>query len=152
MSTVTPENKTITIDRILRNFQLLDSWEEKYRFLIQLGKKISAFPEEFKVEEYRVRGCSSQVWLVRESLLEDKGVVSFKADSDSHIVKGLVAVLMALFNHQTPETILTTDVKNIFTQLGLENQLSANRTNGFYSMVEKMKQIAVEQLTANNKS
>ena len=128
----------------MKNFGLLATWEDRYRYVIELGRKLPAFPEESRTEDNLVRGCSSRVWMVRTGAMQP-GVVSFAADSDSHLVKGLIGILISLFDRRGAEEIIKTDIRGHFERLGLEKHLSANRTNGFYSMVEKIRRFAVEE-------
>lgn len=132
------------IERVFRNFEILETWEERYRYIIQLGKKLPPLADEYKTDEYKVRGCSSSVWMISEKIAENPLRVRFAADSDASIVRGLVAILLIIYSGKTPQEIVDTDIKNIFTRLGLENHLSPTRTNGFYSMVEKIKVLAVQ--------
>ncbi len=139
------------LERVFKNFQLLASWEERYKYIIQLGAKLPLLDEKYKTEENRVRGCSSQVWMIPAPENSSKSELHFLADSDAHIVKGLIAILMIVYNHKTPAEVIQTDIKDVFEKLGLSNHLSPKRTNGFYSMVEKIKLLAV-QLSAENEA
>ena len=132
------------LNRVFKNFQLLESWEERYKYIIQLGAKLPPMDEAYKTEENRVRGCSSQVWMVSSPDNSSKSELNFLADSDAHIVRGLIALLMIVYNHQTPRDVIQTDIRPIFSKLGLENHLSPTRTNGFYSMVEKIRLLAIQ--------
>jgi len=122
-------------DRIVREFELLENWPERYKYLIKLGQKLEPLPDEFKVEENLVRGCQSQVWLVTD--LEDSKVI-FKADSDAAITKGLVALMVRFYSDEDPDTILTTSPEFI-KKIGLQEHLSPTRSNGLASMVKQMK-------------
>lgn len=126
-----------TIADIIEVFELFgDDWEERYRYLIDLGKTVPAMPDEFKTESTQVHGCTSKVWMVSKI---ENGIFHVQADSDAHIVKGLIGLLLILFNNRPASEIRSIDVKGIFTQLGLEQNLSPNRRNGFFSMVEKIR-------------
>jgi cysteine desulfuration protein SufE len=126
-----------TIDEVIELFDLFgDNWEERYRYLIDLGKTVPDLPEELRVESNLVPGCTSRVWMA--SSIED-GIFRFQADSDAHLVKGLIGVLMILFNNRPAGEIVDVDVRGIFQRLGLEQNLSPNRRNGFYSMVERIR-------------
>ncbi len=125
-----------TIDEILEYFSLMDDWENRYQYLIDLGKTLPPMPSSLKNEENLIRGCTSKVWLVPE-IRDD--VLSFQADSDSHIVKGLVAILFALYNNQPIANLAQIPVHDIFDKLGLSQNLSPNRRNGFFSMVERLR-------------
>lgn len=126
---------------ILEEFDFLGEWEEKYRHIIQTGKELSAFPEEFRTQEYRVRGCQSQVWLY-PTWNADTHTLTFSADSDAAIVKGLIALLLRIYSGQTPTIILTTE-PDFMKFIGLDSHLSQNRTNGFASMVKQIKMYAL---------
>lgn len=126
-----------TISDIIELFELFgDDWEERYRYLIDLGKTIPEFPEAQKVESNLVRGCTSRVWMVMQV---DSGIFKFSADSDAHIVRGLIGLLMILANNKPVSEVGALDVMDVFKKLGLEQNLSPNRRNGFFSMVEKIK-------------
>src|SRR5689334_5128753 len=99
----------MTLEKLITNFELLGDWEERYGYLIDLGKKLPGLPEAEKTEENRVHGCQAMVWLVMEPDPEHPGALRFRADSDAFIVRGLIAVLQLLFNHHTPEEILKID-------------------------------------------
>lgn len=122
-------------DRIVRQFELLGDWPERYKYIIKLGQKLDPLDEEHKVEENLVRGCQSQVWLVTE--LEDDKII-FKADSDAAITKGLVAMLVQFYSGESPDTILQTNPVFI-EKIGMQQHLSPTRSNGLASMVKQMK-------------
>lgn len=126
-----------TISEIIEVFELFgDDWEERYRYLIDLGKTVPPMPEALKIESNMVPGCTSKVWMVTSS---ENNIFNFQADSDAHIVKGLIGLLVILFNNRPLTELSEVDVKGIFIQLGLEQNLSPNRRSGFYSMVERIK-------------
>ena len=135
----------MTPDEFAERFNRLRSSEDRYRYLIQLGRKLEPYPEEFRDEEHLVPGCMSQVWLVTVGGSEPSEVV-FRADSDAHIVKGLIAVLLMLYSGKTAEEILTTNVKGLFERLDLGQHISVNRRNGFYSMTLKMREHAAQKV------
>ncbi len=122
-------------EKILREFQILGDWQERYKHIIKLGQKLPPLEDEHKVEENLVRGCQSQVWLVTD-LEDDK--ITFKADSDAAITKGLVALLVNFYSGETPDTILTTNPEFI-KKIGMQEHLSPTRSNGLASMVKQMK-------------
>lgn len=122
-------------DRIIRQFQILGDWTERYKHIIKLGQKLDPIDEKHKVDENLVRGCQSQVWLVTE--LQD-GKVIFKADSDAAITKGLVALLVNFYSGEDPDTILKTKPEFI-QKIGMQEHLSPTRSNGLASMVKQMK-------------
>ncbi len=132
----------MAIETIRSDFALLDDWEDRYRYLIELGRGLPPFPEALRTDANKVRGCVSQVW-VASTLSRNGGgaapVLEFQGDSDAHIVRGLVAVLFALVHGKTPETILGTDARAVFSELGLSDHLTPQRSNGFFSMVERVR-------------
>ncbi len=135
----------MTPDEFAERFNRLRSSEDRYRYLIQLGRKLEPYPEEFRDEEHLVPGCMSQVWLVTVGGSGPSEVV-FRADSDAHIVKGLIAVLFMLYSGKTAEEILTTNVEGLFERLDLGQHISVNRRNGFYSMTLKMREHAATKV------
>lgn len=122
-------------DRIIREFQVLGDWQQRYKHIIKTGQKLPPLDEKHKVEENLVRGCQSQVWLITE--LED-GKVIFKADSDAAITKGLVALMVNFYSGEDPDTILTTNPEFI-KKIGMQEHLSPTRSNGLASMIKQMK-------------
>lgn len=126
----------MTQDEVVDNFSLFDDWEERYRYLIDLGRALPAIDEALKTDENLVRGCTSRVWLVAK---EENGKLVFQADSDAHIVRGLVALLYHVYQNQDIAKISTIDIEAIFKKIGLDQNLSPNRRSGFYAMVEKIK-------------
>ncbi len=137
----------MTPDEFAERFNRLRSSEDRYRYLIQLGRKLEPYPEEFRDQEHLVPGCLSQVWLVTVEGSGSSEVV-FRADSDAHIVKGLIAILLMLYSGKTAEEILSTDVEGLFERLDLGQHLSVNRRNGFYSMTLKMREHAAQAAVA----
>ena len=134
----------MTADEFAERFNRLRSSEDRYRYLIQLGRKLEPYPEEFRDREHLVPGCLSQVWLVTVAGTDPSEVV-FRADSDAHIVKGLIGILLMMYSGKTAEEILATDVEGLFERLNLEQHLSVNRRNGFYSMTLKMREHAAQK-------
>jgi cysteine desulfuration protein SufE len=131
----------MTKDELIENFSLFDDWEDRYRYLIDLGRQLPDLPADKRTDAYKVEGCMSQVWLVPGADGEG-GRITFRADSDSAIVKGLIAVLMVLYDRKTPREILDTDPEAVLGQLDLGSHISPNRRNGFYAMVERIKKTA----------
>lgn len=123
-------------EAIIADFAFLDDWADKYNLLMDMGKELSPFPEEFKTEQYRIQGCQSKVWL-KSHLSSDKKVV-LEADSDALISKGLVALLVKVLNNQTPEDILHAPL-NFIKEIGLDSHLSPNRANGLASMLKQIR-------------
>lgn len=130
-----------TIDDILESFEFLDSWEERYRFIIDLGKQLPPMDDAFKTPATKVEGCMSQVWMVGR-VTGAPPVVDLVADSDAIVVRGLIAVLMILYSGKAAAEILATDIEDLFERLGFASHISVNRRNGFFAMVERIKSIA----------
>jgi cysteine desulfuration protein SufE len=130
-----------TTDDIIETISFFDSWEDRYRYMIDLGKELPSIDESLKTDERLVPGCQSQVWI--DSQLE-KGKLIFQVDSDALIVKGLLAIVMAAYNHKTPSEILEFDIQSYFSALDLVKHLSPTRGNGLQAMVEKIKRIATD--------
>jgi cysteine desulfuration protein SufE len=129
------------ITEIIDNFALLEEWDDRYRYLIELGRTLDPLPEAAHNEANKVRGCASQVWL--ETTIDRKAgsapVLTFRGDSDAHIVRGLVALALALFSGRPAEAILAADANPLFEELGLMAHLTPQRSNGVRSMVERIK-------------
>ncbi len=133
--------------QLISEFTHLSSWEDRYKLIIEKGKKLLPMPEEYKTDEYKVRGCQSQVWLHSE--LDSDGKIQFQADSDALIVKGLVALLLQVYSGQKPQDIL--QFKPEFLQtLGFAQNLSPNRTNGLMSMIKQIQNYAIVYAYAQN--
>lgn len=135
---------TSRINEIIENFAFLEDWEDRYRYLIELGKDLPQLAESEMTEDNRVKGCASQVWVVTSvdhSGLEP--VLSFKGQSDAHIVKGLVALTLALYSDKTAREILSIDALDLFRRLGLAEHLTPQRSNGVRSMVDRIRRDAV---------
>lgn len=141
---------TTSLDDILETFEFLDDWEDRYKYLIDLGKELPGLAEEEKNDANKVRGCVSQVWLVTEVDKSTSGepVISYRGDSDALIVQGLVAVVLALYSGKTAQDILDIDVDSIFAKLGLKEHLTPQRSNGLKSMVARIQADAREALAA----
>ena len=120
---------------LIDEFQLFDNWLDKYQYLIDLGRKLPEFPEEYKTDEYRLHGCQSQVWLRAD---ESNGELKFAAISDSAIVSGLIAVLMRVYSGRTPQDILDT-APDFIDAIGLDAHLSPTRSNGLHAMIDAIK-------------
>jgi cysteine desulfuration protein SufE len=125
------------LDELVAEFDLLGDWEERYRYVIDLGRGLTPLSEAERVDANKVRGCASQVWLVTEE--GPGGSLAFRGDSDAHIVRGLIAILLRLYSGRAPATILAFDAKAGFERLGLKAALSAQRSNGLFSMVERIR-------------
>lgn len=139
--TTTPEMISPEMDfaELVENFELFDDWEDRYRYIIDLGRKLPPLPDTFKTEATKVRGCMSQVWMVPGHPKNDEKKFAFAADSDAHIVKGLIAVLGILFSGKSSAEILEIDTESAFETIGLDQHLSPTRRNGLVSMVQKIK-------------
>jgi cysteine desulfuration protein SufE len=130
----------MTIEEILENFALLDDWEDRYRYVIELGKELAPLPESERTAKNKVRGCASQVWLsTRVDRSRRPPRLNFVGDSDAHIVRGLVAIAIALFDGKTPAEIIDTDAGALFDRLGLREHLTAQRSNGLRALVDRIK-------------
>ena len=132
----------MNVDELVANFELLGPWEERYRYLIDLGRKLPPMPPGEKTEATQVRGCMSQVWLTARPVAGPPPTLELHGDSDAHIVKGLIALLFKLYAGLTPRQIVELDVHAVFERLGLANQITVNRRNGFYAMVERIRALA----------
>jgi cysteine desulfuration protein SufE len=129
-----------SIDEIVENFTLLDEWDDRYRYVIELGRELPTMPETDHTEANKVQGCASQVWLT--SHIDRAGpspVLTFRGDSDAHIVRGLVAILIALYSGKSARDILATDALALFDRIGLRENLTPQRSNGLRSMVERIR-------------
>lgn len=132
----------MTIAHLKSDFELLDDWEDRYRYIIELGRALPPFPDALRTEATKVRGCTSQVWLWSEVQPAANGagpVLHFQGDSDAHIVRGLIAVLFALYQDKPAAEILATEPESVFTALGLREHLTPQRSNGLASMVERIR-------------
>ncbi|HXV74550.1 MAG TPA: SufE family protein [Sphingomonadales bacterium] len=133
---------TLRIEDVISSFEILEEWEERYRYLIELGRKLPPYPEAARDAAHKVEGCVSQVWLNPRFSDEAPPRFSFDGDSDAHIVKGLVALMMILFSGKTAQEIAATDAKAVLEKLGLSRHLSPMRTNGLYAMVRRIRELA----------
>lgn len=131
-----------SLQRLIDGFELLPEWEDRYRAIIDLGKKLAPLTDEEHADENRVRGCVSQVWLIEDEPEQDPLRVRFRADSDSFIVKGLIGILLAMYDGRTPAEIMDTDSKAAFGLLGLDRHLSPLRSNGLFSIDREMRKRA----------
>ena len=129
----------MTPEELFENFSYLSDWEDKYRYLIELGDQLPPFDEADKTEPNKVEGCMSQVWFVHH---KEGDRYIFNATSDAHIVRGLEAVLLTLVNGKTAEAIQALDIAADFQRLGLEEHLSPTRRNGFFAMIKRIKETA----------
>lgn len=134
----------MSIQELIDDFAFLDDWEDRYRYVIELGKTLAPLSEAEHSAPYKVEGCVSQVWLVTEQSRDAAGnpVLVFRGDSDAHIVRGLIAILIAIFSGQTPDSILQINARDIFATIGLNEHLSPQRSNGLASMVARVERDA----------
>ena len=140
MTAASPDTVT-TLDEIVDNFSLLEEWDDRYRYVIELGRALSPLAERDRTEANKVQGCASQVWLATTVHPNGQGgpMLTFSGDSDAHIVRGLIAILFAMFSGKQARTILSTDAIAVFERLGLREHLTPQRSNGFRSMVERIR-------------
>ena len=131
----------MTIDEIRDNFELLDDWDDRYRYVIELGRTLDPMPEAEHSAANKVQGCASQVWLTKQIDRGDANqpLLNYLGDSDAHIVRGLIAILFAMFSGKRAGDILSTDAIAVFERLGLREHLTPQRSNGFRSMVERIR-------------
>ena len=134
----------MNIDELLENFEYLTDWEDKYKYIIELGSNLPALDKKYYTDEYKVNGCTSQVWFVPEISVDEEGdkILTFKGDSDAMIVKGIIAIVFIIYSSQKIKNISKIDGEGIFEKLGLVEHLSPSRRNGLISMVEKIKAYA----------
>jgi cysteine desulfuration protein SufE len=149
-----PESTTIDprVEELIDNFSFLDDWEDRFSYLIDLGRKLPPMDAALKTEETKVRGCTSQVWIVDEVRPGPPPTLHFVADSDAHIVKGLIAVLMEIYDGRTPQEILAVDIRDAVGRLGFQQHLSPNRANGLFSMVERIRALAAQEAAGQQTS
>ncbi len=130
----------MTIDDIKSDFELLDAWEDRFRYVMELGRALPDLPDALRTDANKVRGCASQVWVASATAASPDGPrLTFQGDSDSHLVKGLIAVLFKLYDGKTAREILATDAHAILKDLGLEQALTPQRSNGLASMVQRIR-------------
>ena len=139
-----PTGAEAALDDLEAEFELLGDWEERYRYVIELGRELAPLTDAERSDAHKVRGCASQVWLVTEPQAD--GALRFRGDSDAHIVRGLIAILFRLFSGRQPAEILAFDAKAAFDTLGLAGALSTQRSNGLFSMVERIRRDAAGAL------
>ena len=140
----------MTIDDIRENFELLDDWDDRYRYVIELGRTLEPMPDAEHSAANKVQGCVSQVWLSKRL---DRGggsapLLKYLGDSDAHIVRGLIAILLTLYSGHTPRHILATDAIAVFDEFGFRDHLTPQRSNGLRAMVERIRADARETLAA----
>ena len=142
--------RAMTIDEISENFSLLDEWDDRYRYIIELGRALAPLPAEAYTDANKVQGCASQVWLITSARPNSAGgpVLAFRGDSDAHIVRGLIAILFSLYSDKSARDILAVDPSALFERLGLREHLTPQRSNGLKSMVARIRAEAEAALAA----
>ncbi|MBN9046203.1 MAG: SufE family protein [Rhizobiales bacterium] len=133
---------TAGIDSIISDFEFLDDWEDRYRYVIDLGKDLPPYPDEARDAAHKVQGCVSQVWLKTTSKGGDDPVIEFMGDSDAHIVRGLVAIVLALYSGRRASEILAIEPETVLKKLGLDENLTPQRSNGLRAMVARIRREA----------
>jgi cysteine desulfuration protein SufE len=138
-----------TIEEIRDNFELLEEWDDRYRYVIELGRTLEPMSEAEHSSENKVQGCVSQVWLSRQLERSAAGaVLKYLGDSDAHIVRGLIAILLTLYSGRSPQEILATDATAVFDEFGFRDHLTPQRSNGLRAMVERIRSDARSALAA----
>lgn len=140
----------MTINDIRENFELLDDWDDRYRYVIELGRTLDPMPQAEHSAANKVQGCASQVWLSKRIERNGPGepVLKYRGDSDAHIVRGLIAILLTLYSGHTPQQILSTDAVAVFDEFGFREHLTPQRSNGLRAMVERIRADARATLAA----
>lgn len=136
-----PEPEAIEAD-----FEFLDDWDDRYRYIIDLGRSLPPYPDDKRDETHKVRGCVSQVWLSTETDGSGEPILIFRGDSDAHIVRGLVAIVLSLFSGRSPEDVQSVDAEGFMGRLGLEEHLTPQRANGLRAMVGRIREEASSRL------
>lgn len=137
-----PKTMTEQLERIVETFEFFQDWEDRYNYMAELGQKMPAFPEADRIDANKVQGCVSQVWITVRAENGPKPVLHFAGDSDTSIIKGIVAILLSIYSGKTAKQALEVDVDAIFERLGIFEHLSPNRHVGVYAMVEKFRDLA----------
>ena len=134
-------SQSMTLDELVETFGFFDDWEDKYRFIIDLGKDLGGLAESDKIDAHLIRGCQSQVWLTHETAADG---LTFQMDSDAHIVRGLIAVVLVIVDGRKASEIQQLDIEGVFGQLDLLAHLSVTRGNGLRAMVSRIKEVAAQ--------
>lgn len=137
-----------SIDRIVEDFEFLDEWEDRYRYIIDLGRDLPPFPESARNAANKVQGCVSQVWLETDKGEGVDPVMRYVGDSDAHIVRGLVAIMLALYSGKPASVVAATDAETTMRRLGLDEHLTPQRANGLRAMVKRIRLDAAKALAA----
>lgn len=139
----------MAIERVIQAFEMMPSWQERYGLIIDMGRKLPPMPEADKVDDNLLDGCLSKVWMTAElDTDEQPPVLRLTADSDSQIVRGLIAIVFEVFNNRPPSEILETDIESVFQQLELEQHITPGRRNGLSSMVRRVRELAHMEMAA----
>ena len=133
----------MSIETLIEDFSFLDAWEDRYKYLIELGGKLPKLDDTKKIEEWKIDGCQSQVWIIPH--LDGKNIY-FEGDSDAIIVRGIIAIVFEIFKDKSAQEILDIDVEEIFDKMGLREHITPNRRSGMLSMVDKIKYYAEQKL------
>lgn len=136
------DSNTSTPQDLIDDFALFDDWEERYRYLIDLGRGLPVMDDALKTDSTLVQGCTSRVWIHADATAMEEGRLHMLADSDAHIVRGLIALLMRVYQDKALSEIAQIDIEAAFKEIGLDQHLSPNRRNGFFSMLERVNQLA----------
>lgn len=135
-----------SFDTICDDFEFLDDWDDRYKYVIDLGRTLPEYPEEARNDAHKVKGCASQVWLTHDVETKDNHKkITLLADSDAHIVRGLVAILLALYSNKTTDEILAINPNEALKPLDLQDHLTPQRSNGLASMIETIRQLAIKE-------
>lgn len=137
-----------TTDELIETFEDFQEWDDRYDFIIDLGRELPPFPAELQIKENIVDGCMSTVWLVTDHSDSPEQPLGIRADSDSIIVKGLIAILFSYYSGKTPSEVVESDVSDFLKELGLNQHLSPQRRNGLFSMIKRLKVLAAENCAA----
>ncbi|WP_068081387.1 SufE family protein [Polycladidibacter stylochi] len=139
-----------TLEDILEGFEFLEDWEDRYRYLIELGRELESLSDSERNEQNKVQGCVSQVWLSKSVVNQPNGpaLLVYKGDSDAHIVRGLIAIVLAQFSGKTAGNILQCKIEDVFKRIGLDEHLTPQRSNGLASMVQRIRHDAQVQMQA----
>lgn len=137
-----------SLDEIVENFEFLDDWEDRYRYVIELGNELQPLADDEYAPEHKVQGCASQVWLISEPERNGQGAprLYFRGDSDAHIVRGLIAILLAVYSGKQADEIADLKAEELFARIGLQDHLTQQRSNGLASMVARIRSDAKSAL------
>ena len=138
-----------SIDSLVEDFGLLEDWEDRYRYVIELGRSLPELSAAERTEANKVRGCASQVWFVSEAARDGEPLLTLRGDSDAHIVRGLIAILLALYSGRPAREIIATDPESFFARIGLRDHLTSQRSNGLSSMLKRIRSDAEAALSGS---